>query len=246
MTQRFRRPGDAPARGADGERDLRAPARPGEGDAAANLVLVIAAEPLLARGLAGALEERGYDVERAATAAEALNAMHAMRPRWSVIVLDPPLPGTPLDRVCERLIGEQLDTAAIVLVRRSDGRLVSQATRHGARGVLHTDLGADELAEALERVAASEVVIDPALFASLASVAALRPGSRARPEPELTRHQISALRLVAEGRTSKEIASTLGISPGAADHAIERATARLGASHRSHAVALAIRSGLFG
>jgi DNA-binding CsgD family transcriptional regulator len=66
----------------------------------------------------------------------------------------------------------------------------------------------------------------------------------AAPDHALTDRELDALRQLAGGHTSKEIALILGVTKTAVDHAIERATHRLGASHRAHAVAVAMRRGL--
>jgi DNA-binding CsgD family transcriptional regulator len=58
----------------------------------------------------------------------------------------------------------------------------------------------------------------------------------------LSPRQLEILDLVAEGRTSKEIASALGISESTVNWHLANVFAKLGASSRAEAVALAIRS----
>jgi DNA-binding CsgD family transcriptional regulator len=66
----------------------------------------------------------------------------------------------------------------------------------------------------------------------------------AAPVAELSEAQIRVLALLAEGYVSKEIARATGTTTVAVNHLIERATRRLEAAHRTHAVARAIRLGL--
>ena len=61
--------------------------------------------------------------------------------------------------------------------------------------------------------------------------------------PELSPRQREILALVAAGRTSKEIASQLQISESTVNWHLTKAFARLGASSRAEAVAIAMRSG---
>jgi DNA-binding NarL/FixJ family response regulator len=61
---------------------------------------------------------------------------------------------------------------------------------------------------------------------------------------ELTPRLIDVLHLVAEGRTTDEIAGTLGLSPYTVKNYMERIFERLGARDRAEAVAIALRSGL--
>jgi DNA-binding CsgD family transcriptional regulator len=68
------------------------------------------------------------------------------------------------------------------------------------------------------------------------------PASTARMASQLSPRQREILDLVAEGRTSKEIAVELGISESTVKWHLANAFERLGASSRAEAVARAIRS----
>ena len=68
------------------------------------------------------------------------------------------------------------------------------------------------------------------------------PASHGHMASQLSPRQREILDLVAEGRTSKEIAVTLGISESTVNWHLANAFERLGASSRAEAVALAIRS----
>jgi DNA-binding CsgD family transcriptional regulator len=69
-----------------------------------------------------------------------------------------------------------------------------------------------------------------------------QPACHRRMASQLSPRQREILDLVAEGRTSKEIAVTLGISESTVNWHLANAFERLGASSRAEAVALAIRS----
>jgi DNA-binding NarL/FixJ family response regulator len=60
---------------------------------------------------------------------------------------------------------------------------------------------------------------------------------------DLTPRLLDVLHLVAEGRTTDEIAATLGLSPFTVKNYMERIFERLGARDRAEAVAIALRSG---
>lgn len=57
--------------------------------------------------------------------------------------------------------------------------------------------------------------------------------------------ELEALRLFANGRTAEEIAAALNVSRSMAQHYVRVAARKLGARNRVHAVALAVRMGLF-
>jgi DNA-binding NarL/FixJ family response regulator len=204
-------------------------------------VVVAAREPVFRSGLAAVLATPTTDVETVGTATDARVAIAQLVPAIAVLVLDPPLPDAPPDAACADLIARYPRTAAVVLFRRSDPSSLRAACRYGARGIFETSVPGDQLAGALERIEHGEVVVHPSL---LADVLRLQSSHGAGVRAGLTLKQLTVLKLVADGRTTKEIAQALRTSASGVDHAIERAAQRLGATHRAHAVAQAIRLGL--
>jgi DNA-binding CsgD family transcriptional regulator len=65
-----------------------------------------------------------------------------------------------------------------------------------------------------------------------------------RPAMSLTPRQRQVLSLMAEGKTTREIAYELGLSPFTVKNYIERIYERLGALDRVQAVSMAVRQGL--
>lgn len=65
-----------------------------------------------------------------------------------------------------------------------------------------------------------------------------------RPAMSLTPRQRQVLSLMAEGKTTREIAYELGLSPFTVKNYIERIYERLGALDRVQAVSIAVRQGL--
>lgn len=61
----------------------------------------------------------------------------------------------------------------------------------------------------------------------------------------LDANEMEALKLFANGRTADEIAAALNVSRSMAQHYVRVAARKLGARNRVHAVALAVRMGLF-
>lgn len=82
------------------------------------------------------------------------------------------------------------------------------------------------------------------VLGALAEVAAVArtPGNRVT---GLTAQEIAVLECAARGMTAEETAAELGLTPAAARSALRTAKTKLRASSRAHAVALAIRAGLF-
>jgi DNA-binding NarL/FixJ family response regulator len=206
-------------------------------------VLVVAAEPLCRDGLVTRLREHFAVAAAVGTARAGRQVLAAARPPLAVVVLDPPLPDAPFEEACRLLLAPPAGTAALVLLRRPSPTQVRLACRHGAAGVFGTAIDPAGLRAVLEQLGAGGLAIDPALARHLMRGPPLTeaaPGAAGG----LTARQAEALRLVAEGHTSKEIARLLRTTVGAVDHALERAVKRLGAAHRAQAVAVALRAGL--
>jgi DNA-binding CsgD family transcriptional regulator len=66
-----------------------------------------------------------------------------------------------------------------------------------------------------------------------------------RSSPELSRRELEVLSLIAEGRSTREIARTLWITEETVKTHVRRVLQRLGARTRAHAVAIVYREGLW-
>ena len=63
-------------------------------------------------------------------------------------------------------------------------------------------------------------------------------GRPCRIHSELSERELAVMKLLQEGKTDKEMAQVLGISPRTCGHRARSAVNRLGAANRSQAVAL--------
>ena len=109
----------------------------------------------------------------------------------------------------------------------------------GASGFLSKVVSADELADAILRVAAGETVVGPV------SPAASAPPAAAKPAPvDMGDQQRTTLALLTKGYTNPEIARYLGVSLPTARYHVSALLAKLGVSNRAEAAALAVREGL--
>jgi len=104
-----------------------------------------------------------------------------------------------------------------------------------------------EAACAEGRALSFDGVIDAAMAAAAAAVAPTAPAlakDPVRAPGGLTRREVEVLRLVADGRSDREIAAELSISPKTAGHHVEHILAKLGVDSRTSAAAYAVRHGL--
>jgi two-component system, NarL family, response regulator DesR len=131
------------------------------------------------------------------------------------------------------------DTAVLLYSGISDRGLVSDALDAGANGFALKDAPLDDLARALDTVAAGGMYIDPVLGAALAS----RPDDDRKP---LSEREREVLRLLSEGGSYAEIGSSLFLSPDTVRSHAQRAMQKLGARTRTQAVAVALREAVIG
>jgi len=205
-------------------------------------VLIVATEPIFRSGLVTMLGNRCSVVGAVGTVRDAKQVLALAQPRLLVLNLDPPLPDAAPEAVCNRLVADHPGTAALILLRESQGELVRLACRCGARGVVDAGLDAEHLHAILDQIEAGEMAIHSQLIRHLM---ALEEGSDhgVQGARQMRDRDLQILQALAKGQTGQEIARGLGCSAKAIDLTIERVSHRLGAAHRAHAVAITMRNG---
>jgi DNA-binding NarL/FixJ family response regulator len=137
------------------------------------------------------------------------------------------------------LVGElraEVDTAVAVYTADADERLVAEAFAAGAAAIILKEAPLADVTRALSAILAGGTYVDPALGVLTLTGA----GSRL----ELTQREADVLLLLADGHTYEAIGRRLEISPETVRTHLQKASERLNASTRTHAVATAIRLGL--
>lgn len=131
--------------------------------------------------------------------------------------------------------------AIVLLTAHPEERYVLEALQAGVRGyVLKRDAGAD-LVRAIREVAVGRVYLSPRI--SPAVVEALRAPSRGE-SAALTGREREVLQLVAEGKTTKEIAALLGVSVKTADAHRTRLMQKLDLHDVASLTRYAVRQGI--
>ncbi|HLI68887.1 MAG TPA: response regulator transcription factor [Ktedonobacteraceae bacterium] len=179
----------------------------------------------------------------AANAEQALELIERLKP--DVALVDIRLPGTNGIELC-RLASERYPgTAVIILTTFTDENLVAQCIQAGARGFIVKDVERFDLKRSIRAVARGEAAIDTRVAAAM--LAQLRRGpSAAEPSPpadSLSSQQLVILRLVAQGLSSREIATQLYLSENTVKGYVQEILHRLGVKNRTEAVMVAVKHG---
>jgi DNA-binding NarL/FixJ family response regulator len=181
-----------------------------------NCISILLADdhPLLRKGLRETIEEEGgfSVVAEASDGERALSLIEQYRPTLAVLDVDmPKMSGLDVAAAVQK---KNLSTAVIILTMYDKETFFNKAMDLGVLGYLLKDDAVSEIVEALKMVSAGKHYFTP----SLSDLMARRDRSMESRAPEqfflssLTQMERKILRLVAENKSSKEIAEQLFIS----------------------------------
>jgi len=181
-------------------------------------------------------------VAETADGREALALIEQHRP--DVALLDITMPGLNGLEVAARSAKLSPQTRIVILSMHAGEAYVAQALSAGVAGYLLKDAADDELAIALKAVARGDVYLSPRISRQI--VERYTRAAAAEPDPlaGLTARQREILQLVAEGRSSKEIAGMLQVSVKTVESHRGQIMERLGIHDVTGLVRFAIRVGL--
>ncbi|MEK7785381.1 MAG: response regulator transcription factor [Chloroflexota bacterium] len=131
------------------------------------------------------------------------------------------------------------DTEVVALTSVLEDASIADAVRAGAIGYLLKDTEAQELRRAIKAAAAGQVQLSPQVMARL-----LRETVIPEKSPTLTEREIGVLRLLAQGKSNKDIAQNLSIGEQTVKTHVGHILGKLGVSSRTQAALFAVRSGL--
>lgn len=177
----------------------------------------------------------------AASAAQALVEIEQQRP--DIVLLDVRLPDSSGIKVCQAVTERFPEVAIIILTTFTDEQLVAQCLQAGARGYIVKDIERFDLKRSIRAVARGEAAIDSkAAVAVLAQMRRTPPSAEPAPEP-LSSQQLVILRLVAQGLSSREIATQLYLSENTVKGYVQEILHRLNVKNRTEAVMVAVKQG---
>jgi DNA-binding NarL/FixJ family response regulator len=146
--------------------------------------------------------------------------------------------------------GEQLKALhphikVIYLTQNREPRIAAEALRRKASGYLLKDSAASELTAAIREALQGRCYVSPSIAAAMAD-ADLSPGTQDARLRDLSPREREVLQLLAEGKSMKEVAAILDISPRTVEFHKYRTMELLGLKTGAELVQYAIRHGLIG
>jgi DNA-binding NarL/FixJ family response regulator len=161
-----------------------------------------------------------------------------------VVLLDLEMPGMDGVETLRHLQEVHLDVKTIVFTAFDTDERILSALQAGARGYLLKGAPRDELFRAIRVAAEGGSLIQPVVATKLLRHVRQGTAGRQVDSPLLTARELDVIRLLAQGRTNQEIASTLVVSERTVKFHVSSILRKLGASNRTEAVALAAQSGI--
>jgi NarL family two-component system response regulator LiaR len=135
-------------------------------------------------------------------------------------------------------------TRVVVLTSYAQDEKVLAAIRAGAAGYLLKDVRPPELLEAIRRAAAGEAWLHPTAAARLMREIAERGAAEEANAAKLTPRELEVLRLIAQGKSNRDIAAELVVSEKTVKTHVSNILAKLHLADRTQAALYAVRERL--
>ena len=207
-------------------------------------VLLVDDHKLIRDGLRAILEREGVSVVgEAGSGREALELSRELRP--DVVIMDISMPDLNGVDATKRIVGERPETKIIGLSMRSDHRYVAAMFQAGAKGYLLKNSSFEELIRAIHAVAQQLTYVSPAVAGPFVDVTLGRAApAEAGPNKALSVREREVLQLLAEGKTSKEIATKLSLALPTVESHRRQIMEKLGLRSIAELTKYAVREGL--
>jgi DNA-binding NarL/FixJ family response regulator len=160
----------------------------------------------------------------------------AERRRPDVVIMDVRMPGMDGLDATREITEKVAGTAVLIFTAYSERSLLGRGLESGAKGYILKEAPHQTLVRAIEKVAAGEGYVDPALMPDVLAAN--------RRDDMLTVREREILQLLAEGMSNADVAGKLFISQETVKSHVRHILTKLEADTRTQAVAIALREAI--
>jgi two-component system invasion response regulator UvrY len=175
-------------------------------------ILLVDDHAVVRRGLRELLGEEFPSAEfgEAASGAEAL-AQIAKRP-WGLVILDVSLPGRDGLEILKEALVLRPGVPIMMLSVHAEDQYAIRALRAGAAGYVTKETAAEDLTAAVRKILQGGKYVSPRLAEQMVAALATRDGTSQLLHEGLSDRELQVLRLLAVGKSVKEIGLELALS----------------------------------
>ena len=160
--------------------------------------------------------------------------VEAARLAPDLVLMDLRLPAGGGVQACREILADAPHCKVLFLTSYSDRDSVLAAVFAGAKGYLLKEIGTDALVQSIRAVAGGQTILD--VSANDQMVAWMKAAGAETSDAALSQQERRVVLLVAEGKTNKEIATLLGLSPNTVRNYLSNAFDKLQLTRRAEIV----------
>jgi two-component system, NarL family, response regulator NreC len=203
--------------------------------------IVLADDHVLVRqGLKSLLEREGFQViAEASDGQEAVRHVKSLEP--DIAVLDISMPTLNGLNAAHEISRSSPKTKIILLTQHDESQYIREALEAGVRGYVLKNQAASDLLLAIRQVSRGKVYLSPGVSSAVMEAYQSKSGKSKNP---LTLRERQVLQLIAEGKSTKDVASLLGISVKTAESHRTRLMQKLDIHETASLVLYAVRHGI--
>ena len=205
-------------------------------------ILIADDHPVVRKGLKEILTEAKNftEIDEASDGQQVLHMVG--KKKYSVIVLDISMPGLNGLDVLKQLKTSKPKIPILVLSRYPEEQYAVRVLKAGADGFLTKESAPEELINAIEKIAHGGSYISSSLAEKLAVY--VKDDSGGKPHEKLSDREFEIMRMIAAGKTVKEIARDLSLNGNTVSTYRARIMQKMGFRTGAQLTAYALRAGL--
>ena len=173
-------------------------------------ILIVDDHALIRRGMISLLRDHLSDVEFGESADSREGFGEVLEKPWDLVILDISMPGRSGLDLIRDIRGTKPELPILVVSAHSERDYAVRALKLGAAGYVSKQSAADVLVSAVRRVLSGGRYVSPALAELLAG--SLSGAAAESSHESLSNRELQVLKMIASGKTLKEIGAELALS----------------------------------